>query len=62
MKDILKMYRKTMNSGDLTKENIYLKKIRYQHPIFRDLTFNAFKMVFDLCEFVQIKQGEKLFK
>jgi len=55
MKDILKMYRKTMNSGDLTKENIYLKKIRYQHPIFRDLTFNAFKMVFDLCEFVQIK-------
>ena len=62
MKDILKMYRKTMNSGDLTKENIYLKKIRYQHPIFRDFTFNAFKMVFDLCEFVQIKQGEKLFK
>ena len=51
-----------MNSGNTTKENLYLKKIRYHHPLFKDLSFNAYKMIFDLCEIVQIKKGDVLFK
>ena len=26
------------------------------------MSYNAFKMIFDLCEIVQIKKGDKLFK
>ena len=51
-----------MNSGKISLENLQLKKIRYHHPIFRDMSYNAFKMIFDLCEIVQIKKGDKLFK
>jgi len=62
MREILDKYKQIMNSGEITKENLYLKKIRFHHPWFRELSFNAFKMIFDLCEIVQIKKGEKLFK
>lgn len=62
MRETLEKYRQIMNSGEVTKENLYLKKIRFSHPLFRSLSFNAFKMIFDLCEFVQIKKGERLFK
>ena len=55
MREIMEKYKQIMNSGESTKENLFLKKIRFQHPIFRDLSFNAFKMIFDLCEIVQIK-------
>ena len=51
-----------MNAGENSKENLYLKKLRFQHPIFRDLSFNAFKMIFDLCEIVEIKRGQLLYK
>lgn len=62
MRETLDKYRSIMNSGEVTKENLYLKKIRFNHPLFRALSFNAFKMIFDLCEFVQIKKGDRLFK
>jgi hypothetical protein len=62
MREIVEKYRQIMNSGENTKENLFLKKLRFQHPIFRDLSFNAFKMIFDLCEIVQIKQGQLLYK
>ena len=62
MKQILLKYKEIMNSGKISLENLQLKKIRYHHPIFRDMSYNAFKMIFDLCEIVQIKKGDKLFK
>jgi hypothetical protein len=52
MREVVEKYREIMDSGQTTKENLYLKKLRFQHPIFRDLSFNAFKMIFDLCEIV----------
>ena len=51
-----------MNSGKLTQENLHLKKVRYHHPIFRDMSYNGFKMVFDMCDLVQIKKGERFYK
>ena len=62
MKEILEKYKEIMNSGAISKENLYLKKLRFHHPWFRELSFNAFKMIFDLSEIVQIKKGAKLFK
>ena len=62
MSEIMDKYSKIMNSGKLTQENLYLKKLRYHHPIFKDMSYNAFKMVFDMCEVIQIRKGEKLFK
>jgi hypothetical protein len=62
MKDIFDGYSKIMNSGQGTKENLYLKKIRFHHPIFRELSYNAYKMIFDLCEIVQVKKGQVIFK
>ena len=62
MGEILDKYKQIMNSGELSKENLYLKKLRFHHPWFRELSFNAFKMIFDLCEIVQIKKGARLFK
>ena len=52
MGDILRKYKKAMNQGQLSKENLFLKKIRYQHPIFRDISYNSYKMIFDLCQLV----------
>ena len=57
MREIVEKYRQIMTAGESSKENLFLKKLRFQHPIFRDLSFNAYKMIFDLCEIVQIKQG-----
>lgn len=62
MREIVEKYRQIMNAGENSKENLYLKKLRFQHPIFRDLSFNAFKMIFDLCEIVEIKRGQLLYK
>lgn len=62
MATILQKYKEIMNAGKMTAENLQLKKIRYHHPIFRELSFNAFKMIFDMCEVVQIKKGDRLFK
>lgn len=62
MRQILDGYSDIMNTGQSTKENLFLKKIRFHHPIFKDLNFNAFKMIFDLCEVVQIKKGQMLYK
>jgi hypothetical protein len=50
MATILDKYRSIMNSGQLSAENLQLKKIRYHHPIFRELSFNAYKLLFDRCE------------
>ena len=52
MKEIIEKYSTIMNGGQLSLENLHLKKIRYHHPIFKQLSYNAFKMVFDLCEIV----------
>ena len=52
MREIVDKYKQIMNSGELSKENLYLKKLRFHHPWFRELSFNAFKMIFDLCEIV----------
>jgi hypothetical protein len=62
MREILDGYQKVMSSGQGTKENLYLKKIRFHHPIFRELSYNAYKMIFDLCEIIQIKKGQVLYK
>ena len=62
MKGIIDDYRKVMNGNDQSRENLYLKKIRLNHPWFRLLSFNSFKMVFDLTQLVQIRWGQKLFK
>ena len=62
MREILDQYRQIMSTGQASKENLCLKKLRFHHPWLRELSFNAFKMLFDLCEVVQIKKGEKLFK
>lgn len=52
MREILDQYRQTMSTGQTSKENLFLKKLRFHHPWFRELSFNAFKMLFDLCELV----------
>lgn len=39
-----------------------LKKIRLNHPWFRKMAFNSFKMIFDNCQMVQIRWGQKLYK
>ena len=62
MREILDQYRQTMSTGHTSKENLFLKKLRFHHPWFRELSFNAFKMLFDLCELVQLRKGQKLFK
>ena len=59
MREILDQYRQIMSTGQTSKENLCLKKLRFHHPWLRELSFNAFKMLFDLCEVVQIKKGEK---
>ena len=35
MRETLEKYKKVMDSGEITKENLYLKKIRFSHPLFR---------------------------
>lgn len=49
MGNIIKKYKKAMNQGQVSKENLFLKKIRYQHPIFRNLSYNSYKLIFDFC-------------
>jgi len=61
MENILNAYRKIMNSGQLTKENLYLKKIRFCHPIFRTLSYTAYKLIYDLMSFVIVKQGHQFY-
>lgn len=62
MRDIIDVYRKVMNSNDQSKENLLLKKIRLNHPWLRKMSFNSFKMIFDNCQMVQIRWGQKLYK
>lgn len=35
MRETLEKYKQIMDSGEVTKENLYLKKIRFSHPLFR---------------------------
>lgn len=62
MRETIDGYRGVMNNNDQSKENLYLKKIRLNHPWFRLLTFNSFKLLFDQCQLVQVRWGQKLYK
>jgi hypothetical protein len=62
MRELFDGYTEIMQNGQSTKENLYLKKIRFHHPIFKELSYNAYKMIFDLCQIIQIKRGQILYK
>ena len=51
-----------MNGGNANKEPLFVKKIRYHHPMFSLLNYSSFKLIFDQSELLYIKKGEKLYK
>lgn len=62
MRETIDGYRNAMNGSDQSKENLYLKKIRLNHSWFKLLSFNSFKLLFDHCQLVQVRWGQKLYK
>jgi len=62
MREIVDNFQAAFQGNKNSQELIFLKKMRLKHPIFIQISFNAFRFIIEKSYLIRLKEGETLYR